>query len=276
MKKSNVNYKEFNLKTLIKELVIPSWQRWMDANNIKSLSSSVATYGQLRPILIAILPDGTKVLADGNHLLQAAIELNLKTIAAFIVKAPSETEAHKMFNTFNTTGKSLTATDHIVGQAAAGNKDYKRFMSEVLNSPSSEKGAKSVYTGQIFTLPSLYNIFFDFDNRGSLKKGKAKLVKDFERKLELVKFLDVRYIKHPSIIAHRNKNGKSMKLNGGSIIPVFNSLTKRGYFNGNHTNEEILQLLVDFTIWFYNTMDGVQYNKDNMSKFNDYLDQKTV
>lgn len=273
MKNQSVKYKEFNLKTLTKKLVIPAWQRWKDEKNVENLKNAVAIYGQLRPLLIAELPDGTLVLSDGNHLITAAVELGMKTISAFVVDVDSEESAHKMFNSFNTTGRSLSVLDHIVGIAATGNEDYRRFMTEVLSNPKSTKEAKNIYKGDLFTLPSLYSIFFAGTGTKALKKGSARLAKNFERRLDLVRFLDARYTKNPSIIAHRAKNGRSMKLNGGSIIEVFDALSARGYLNGNHSNEDILKMLVDFTLWFHNTMDGVQYNKDNMSKFRVYLEE---
>ena len=65
--------KDFN------NVIIPSWQRWRNENNVKDLAEAVSRQGQMRDVLISVTKDGTKILTDGAHLKSAMLDvLNLK------------------------------------------------------------------------------------------------------------------------------------------------------------------------------------------------------
>ena len=79
-----------------------------------------------------------------------------------------------------------------------------------------------------------------------VKNGNAKLPVNFERILSLVEYLGQNYLFNGNIVSHLKKNGKSMKLNGGSIIPVISRI-KRNKEILSKSNKEILKILIEFT-----------------------------
>lgn len=252
---------------------IPNWQRWLNPLNVKQLSEAVLENGQLRDILICETKSGIKILTDGNHLKNAMIDiLKLNEISVKIKKVKDEEEARKTFISFNTKGKSLKAIDYIVSYAGVDSKnDYSLFLNEVLKNPTNEKETLKHY-GNLFKLPALTQIFLGSNQL--IKSGKAIIVKNkYERTLEVCEFLEQNYRYHPILVNHIKSYGKSNKINGGSIIPVI--LKMRGYKNGvllNQSNEDILNMLVDFTIYHFNSMENPTFTKDAVSKsFSTYI-----
>jgi|TARA_B110000977_G_C10927833_1_gene435831 hypothetical protein len=252
-----------------KDVIIPTWQRWRNEKNVKDLAEAVSENGQLRDVLICITRNGTKILADGNHLYGAIFNiLKYRKINVLEKKVKDNEEARKTFISFNTRGKSLKVIDYIVSYAGSGNKDYKRFLLEVMKSPNNLKEAEDVY-GKLFTIPALISIFLG--ETGDVKKGKCKLSKNHNRLLEIVEYLGQNYLYDGRLLKHLNKNGRAMKLNGGSIIPVFKKI-KRSDKILSLSNKEILNLLIDFTFYHYNSMDNCSFTKDAIDKsFNAYL-----
>jgi len=262
----NVVYskKDFN------SVIVPSWQRWRNEKNVKDLAEAVYSQGQMRDVLICVTEEGTKILTDGAHLSDAIfkkLKRNKINVKEKYVK--NEEEARQAFISFNTRGKSLQKIDYIVSYAGSGNNDYKKFLTQVLQSPNSLKEANGVH-GSLFTVPSLINIFLG--NTADVKKGKSKLPICFDRLINLVEYLGYNYSKDGRILRHLNKNGKSMKLNGGSIIPVINRIRSNRSKLLQKTNKEILDLLVDFTTFHYNSMESCTFTKDSVSaSFSSYL-----
>jgi hypothetical protein len=252
-----------------KNVIIPTWQRWRNEKNVKDLSEAVSENGQLRDVLICITKDGTKILTDGNHLYSAVFDyLKYRKINVLEKQVKDNEEARQTFISFNTRGKSLKVIDYIVSYAGSGNKDYKRFLLEVMKSPNSLKEAENVY-GKLFTIPALISIFLGYT--ADVKKGNCKLPKNHNRLLEVVDYLGQNYLYNGRLIKHLNKNGKSMKLNGGSIIPVFKKI-KRSEKILSMSNKEILNLLIDFTFYHYNSMENCSFTKDAIDKsFKTYL-----
>tara|TARA_R110002012_G_C11603016_1_gene607499 strand:+ start:74 stop:883 length:810 start_codon:yes stop_codon:yes gene_type:complete len=263
IKRTTYTKKDFN------NVIIPTWQRWKNEKNVKDLAQAVSENGQLRDVLICITKNRTKILTDGNHLCSAVFDyLKCRKINVLEKQVKDNEEARETFISFNTRGKSLKVIDYIVSYAGSGNKDYKRFLLEVMKSPNNLKEAEGVY-GKLFTIPSLISIFLGITN--SVKKGNCKLPKNHNRLLEIVEYLGQNYLYDGRLIKHLNKNGKAMKLNGGSIIPVFNKIK-----NNNNimcmSNDEILNLLIDFTFYHYNSMQNCTFTKDAIDKsFNVYL-----
>jgi hypothetical protein len=255
--------KDFN------NVVIPTWQRWKNEKNVKDLAEAVYENGQLRDVLICVTKDGTKILTDGNHLYNAVFNcLKYRKINVLEKQVKDNEEARKTFISFNTRGKSLKVIDYIVSYAGSGNKDYKRFLLEVMKSPNNLKEAENVY-GKLFTIPALVSVFLGKTN--NVKKGICELQKNHNRLLELVEYLGQNYLYDGRLIKHLNKNGKSMRLNGGSIIPVLNKV-KRNDKIMSMSNKEILNLLIDFTFYHYNSMENCTFTKDAAEKsFNSYL-----
>lgn len=241
-------------------VIIPSWQRWTNEKNVKDLSEAVSENGQLRDVLICELSDGTQYLTDGKHLKMAMIDkLKKRKVYVTIKKVKNQEEARQTFISFNTRGKSLSTIDFIVSYAGSGADDYKKFLVEVLGSPKSLKDADNAY-GKLFTVPSLIKIFFG-ERRGYVKNGKATLIKEFDRVLNIVQFLDENYLKNAQIINHLSKTGTGMKLNAASIAPVLTELRKRPdllYI----PNQEILDMLIQYTFYHYNSMDTPNFWQD--------------
>jgi flavodoxin len=263
IKRTTYTKKDFN------NVIIPTWQRWKNEKNVKDLSEAVYENGQLRDVLVCVTKDGTKILTDGNHLYNAIFNcLKYRQINVLEKKVKNNEEARETFISFNTRGKSLKTIDYIVSYAGSGNKDYKKFLIEVMKSPNNLKEAENVY-GKLFTIPALINIFLG--QPFNVKKGNCKLHKNHNRLLEVVEYLGQNYLYNGKLIKHLNKNGRAMKLNGGSIIPVFEQIK-----NNNKimcmSNSEILDLLIDFTFYHYNSMQNCTFTKDAICKsFNVYL-----
>jgi len=255
MKKiKNVVYtkKDFN------NVIIPSWQRWRNENNVKDLAEAVSSQGQMRDVLISVTEDGTKILTDGAHLKSAILDvLNLKKISVKEIYVKDQEDARKSFISFNTRGKILKQIDYIVSYAGANHKEYKKFLREVLQSPQNLKEANNVHS-KLFTIPSLIKIFLG--DAKNIKNGSAKLTKEFNRTLNLVEYLGENYLNNGKIIKHLEKNGKAMKLNGGSIIPVIIKLRANNIFQ--KTNKEILDILIDFTTYHFNSTQSCSFTKD--------------
>jgi hypothetical protein len=252
---------------------LPNWQRWLNPLNVKSLSEAVQENGQLRDILICETKAGIKILTDGNHLKTAMIDtLKLNEISVKIKLVKDEEEARKTFVSFNTKGKSLKAIDYIVSYSGGNpNNDYSIFLRDILKNPINEKEVLKHY-GNLFKLPALTQIFLGSNQQ--IQSGKANIIKNkYERILEICEYLEQNYRFHPTLIKHIKKNGKSQKLNGGSIIPVIFKL--RNYKNGellNQSNESILEMLIDFTLYHFKSMENPTFTKDAVGKsFNTYL-----
>lgn len=252
---------------------LPNWQRWINPLNVKSLAEAVQENGQLRDILICQTKLGIKILTDGNHLKTAMLDkLKLNSVSVKIKMVKDEEEARKTFVSFNTKGKSLKAIDYIVSYSGGNpNNDYSIFLNEVLKNPKNEKETLK-YWGNLFKIPALTQIFLG-DNT-QIKLGKATLNKlKYERLLNLCVFLEENYRYHPALLDMLKLFGNSNKINGGSIIPVINKI--RNYKNGellNQSNESILDMLVDFTIYHFESMENPTFTKDAVGKsFNTYL-----
>jgi hypothetical protein len=252
---------------------LPNWQRWLNPLNVKSLSEAVQENGQLRDILICETKAGIKILTDGNHLKTAMIDiLKLNEISVKVKLVKDEEEARKTFVSFNTKGKSLKAIDYIVSYSGGNpNNDYSIFLKDILKNPTNEKEVLKHY-GNLFKLPALTQIFLGTNQQ--IQSGKAIIIKNkYERILEICEYLEQNYRFHPTLIKHIKKNGKSQKLNGGSIIPVIFKL--RTYNNGqllNQSNESILEMLIEFTLYHFKSMENPTFTKDAVGKsFNTYL-----
>tara|TARA_B110000967_G_scaffold160016_1_gene165812 strand:- start:937 stop:1749 length:813 start_codon:yes stop_codon:yes gene_type:complete len=252
-----------------KNVIVPSWQRWRNQKNVKDLAEAVSSQGQMRDVLICVTSDGTKILTDGAHLTDAIFKtLKLKKISVKEIYVKNEKEARESFISFNTRGKSLKKIDYIVSFAGSNNADYKRFLTEVMKSPSNMNEANIVH-GKLFTIPSLIEIFLGSGN--NVKLGKSKLPINFERVLDLVEYLGYNYLNNGKIVKHLKRNGSSMKLNGGSIIPVIGRI-KNNKIILQKTNAEILEMLIDFTTYHFNSTESCSFTKDSVGKsFSTYI-----
>ena len=252
---------------------IPNWQRWLNPLNVRQLAEAVQENGQLRDILICQTKSGIKILTDGNHLKTAMIEtLKLNSISVKVKMVKDEEEARKTFISFNTKGKSLKSIDYIVSYAGANPKsDYAVFLNEVLKSPKEEKDVLKQY-GNLFKIPALTQIFLGTNIQ--IKSGNAIInKKKYERTLEVCEYLEQNYRFHPVIVNQVQLFGNSNKINGGSIIPVIKRI--RNYNGGsllNQSNEDILEMLVDFTVYHFESMSNPTFTKDAVDKsFGAYL-----
>lgn len=270
--KTNIETTIFTKKDF-KNVKLPNWQRWLNENNVKSLAEAVSQNGQLRDVLICRTKSGIDILTDGNHLKTAMLDvLKLNSISVKIKNVKDEEEARKTFISFNTKGKSLKSIDYIVSYSGVDSKnDYSLFLNDVLKNPKNEKDTLKNY-GNLFKLPALTQIFLG--TNAIIKSGNAKIKKEkYERTLEVCEFLEQNYRFHPRLIEHTKRYGKSNKVNGGSIIPVI--LKIRSHKNGillNQSNEDILEMLVDYTIYHFNTMENPTFTKDAVSKsFSTYI-----
>ena len=255
--------KDFN------NVIIPSWQRWKNENNVKDLAEAVATQGQMRDVLISVTKDGTKILTDGAHLKSAMLDvLNLKKISVKEIYVKDQEDARKSFISFNTRGKVLKQIDYVVSYAGSNHKEYKKFLRDVLQSPKNLKEASDVHS-KLFTIPALIKIFLGKDGK-NIKNGSASLTKEFDRTLNLVEYLGENYLKNGKLIKHLEKNGKSMKLNGGSIIPVMSKIKSNNILE--KTNKEILDILLDFTTYHFNSTQSCSFTKDAVEQtFSSYI-----
>ena len=243
------------------DIKIPKWQRWVNQKNVKSLEEAVAEQGQLRPILICVLPDGTKILTDGRHLYVAMKNINRFKFAVIEVYVKDEEEARDTFISFNTKGKTLSSLDYVVSYAGGRLNSYRKFLKEVMQSPRSEKDVKDIHS-KLFSTPSLIKIFLG--ETKVVKSGNATLPKNFDRLLEIVEYLGENYLINGRLLAQTKKNGKGMRLNAGSIIPVMSKIKSNSNIR-NMSNEDILNLLIEFTQHHYNSMDNCSFSKDPVS-----------
>ena len=255
--------KDFN------NVIIPSWQRWRNENNVKDLAEAVSTQGQMSDVLISVTKDGTKILTDGAHLKSAMLDvLNLKKISVKEIYVKDQEDARNAFISFNTRGKVLKQIDYVVSYAGSNHKEYKKFLRDVLQSPKNLKEASDVHS-KLFTIPALIKIFLGKDGK-NIKNGSATLTKEFNRTLNLVEYLGENYLKNGKLIKHLEKNGKSMKLNGGSIIPVMFKLRTNNILE--KTNKEILDILLDFTTYHFNSTQSCSFTKDAVEQtFSTYV-----
>jgi hypothetical protein len=255
--------KDFN------NVIIPSWQRWKNENNVKDLAEAVSAQGQMRDVLISVTKDGTKILTDGAHLKSAMLDvLNLKKISVKEIYVKDQEDARNAFISFNTRGKVLKQIDYVVSYAGSNHKEYKKFLRDVLQSPKNLKEASDVHS-KLFTIPALIKIFLGKDGK-NIKNGSATLTKEFNRTLNLVEYLGENYLKNGKLIKHLEKNGKSMKLNGGSIIPVMFKLRTNNILE--KTNKEILDILIDFTTYHFNSTQSCSFTKDAVEQtFSTYV-----
>lgn len=243
-------------------VIIPSWQRWTNINNIADLTKAVLQCGQIRDILVGVAKDGTRFLIDGKHLKITIFDkLKWKKANVLEISVKNEEQARQTFISFNTRGKTLKNIDYVVSYAGSGKFEYKKFLKEVMQNPKNLKDANEVH-GKLFTIPALIQIFL---GKGlDVKTGKSVLPKQFNRLEEIVEYIGKYYLHNGRIVEHTKKHGKKMKLNGGSIIPVFDRLKQRPDLLLK-TNEEILNILVDFTYWHFKSMHYASFNKDVVS-----------
>ena len=251
---------------------VPKFQRWRNDKNVDSLVQSLAIMGQQREILVCELPTGRKLITDGNHLKEAMKKANYKNAWIRLNQVESKMDAFNLFVEFNTRGRSITTLDFIVSRSTFSDTNvYKKFLIEILNNPSTEAEAKEAATvNKLFTLPSLIKIFLG--SNASVRSGKSELPKNYERVKGLFRYLDEHYI-YRKEIQDVIKKQCNRKLNGGSIIPVMETIIADKY---NHLGySQILDLLVDFTAWFNKENPTMQFNKDNVgTSFKEYLSIK--
>jgi len=250
---------------------IPKWQRWTNQKNVKSLEQAVKEQGQLRPILICILPDKTKILTDGKHLYNAMLNICSSKFNVIEVYVKDEEEARNTFISFNTKGKTLSSLDYVVSYAGGKLNSYNKFLKDVLQSPKDEKDAKDVHS-KLFTIPALIRIFLGAPN--IVRSGKSNLHNDYDRILEIVEYLGENYLTNGVLVQQMKRNGKSMRLNGGSIIPVMDKIKSNSKIK-NMKNKEILYLLIDYTQYHYNSTSSCTFTKDAVSlTFSTFLQEK--
>lgn len=259
-------------KVSLKELnsyEVPKWQRWKNEKNVDSLVSSLEIIGQQREIIVCELPNGRKLLTDGNHLRNAMNKSNYKNCWIRVNKVDTEVDAFNLFVEFNTRGRSLSTLDFVVSRSSfSDNNPYKTFLYDILDNPRNDKEAKETATKHnLFTVPSLLRIFLGTSSE--IKSGESKLPKNYDRAKGLYKYLNENYVYRPEIVEMTSKC-KSKKLNGGSIIPVMNVILSDKYSYLGYA--QILDILVDFSVWFNKENPNMQFNKDNVSKsFLEYL-----
>jgi hypothetical protein len=265
--------KKISLKEL-NSCEVPNWQRWKNNSNVNSLIESLKVIGQQREILICELPNGRQLLTDGNHLRNAMLDLKYKNCWVRINKVKTEEDAFNLFVEFNTRGRSLSSLDFIVSRASFNeNNPYKTFLNDVLSNPRDEKEAKEQATKHsLFSVPALINIFLGKTN--IVKSGKSLLPENYTRLKSVYKYIDKNYIYTKEIRCLMNCQ-KNKKLNGGSIIPVMQEICKKQYdYLGN---QEILNILVNFSIWYHEKFPTIQFNKDNVNtNFKVYLKEKLI
>ena len=252
-------------KVSLKELnsyEVPNWQRWKNNSNINSLIESLKIIGQQREILVCQLPNGKKLLTDGNHLKNAMIGLNYKNAWIRVSDVETEEDAFRLFVEFNTRGRSLSTLDFVVSRSSFSESNiYRTFLNDILNNPSDEKEAKELATKhKLFSIPALINIFLGTSS--VVKKGNSSMPKNYERLKSVYKYIDKRYV-YTSGVRGLMDIQKQKKLNGGSIIPVMNEICSKEYEHLG--NEQILKVLVDFSLYYHKTYPSIQFNKDNVA-----------
>jgi hypothetical protein len=250
-------------------VITPSWQRWRNKKNVKDLAEAVSENGQMRDVLICVTTDGTRWLTDGAHLVDAMTNrLKSREIRVLEKFVKDEEEARKTFISFNTRGKTLNTIDYVVSYAGSGNKTYQRFLKEVMQSPKNEKEANNVH-GKLFTVPSLINLFLGDNKR--VRQGVAKLPSDYEKMLEVVEYVAQNYLFNGKLLVHTKKNGSRMRLNGTSTASFLRILSNRRGLS-NFTNKEVLDMMIDFTIYHYNSNTSCTYTRDAVEmSFKEYL-----
>lgn len=238
-------------KNEMRNVVIPQWQRWTNPINVKELAGSLEACGILRYLLIAILPDGTKLLFDGNHIYQAqliwgvAIGHYEKFIEVKEIQLANEKEAMDYFIRLNTTGKVLKPLDFIVSYASYGKPDYVLFMEDVLHNPKSWDDTKNIFDDAMFSMTALFKIFLN--GRKPIKSGKATMIKNHLRIIELLRLIDREYRKDDRIKDLRKQ--RHYGINASSIDPIISEIIRTGLLDKN-TNEEILDLIIEFTEYY--------------------------
>ena len=252
-------------KVSLKELnsyEVPNWQRWKNNSNVNSLIESLKIIGQQREILVCQLPNGRKLLTDGNHLKNAMIGLNYKNAWIRVSDVETEEDAFRLFVEFNTRGRSLSTLDFVVSRSSFSESNiYRTFLNDILNNPSDEKEAKELATKhKLFSIPALINIFLGTSS--VVKKGNSSMPKNYERLKSVYKYIDKRYV-YTSGVRGLMDIQKQKKLNGGSIIPVMNEICSKEYEHLG--NEQILKVLVDFSLYYHKTYPSIQFNKDNVA-----------
>ena len=252
-------------KVSLKELnsyEVPNWQRWKNNSNVNSLIESLKIIGQQREILVCELPDGRKLLTDGNHLKNAMIGLKYKNAWVRVSNVKTEEDAFRLFVEFNTRGRSLSTLDFVVSRSSFSESNiYRTFLNDILNNPSDEKEAKALATKhKLFSIPALINIFLGTSS--VVKKGNSSMPKNYERLKSVYKYIDKRYIYTVGVKSLMDIQ-KQKKLNGGSIIPVMNEICSKDYEHLG--NEQILKVLVDFSLYYHKTYPSIQFNKDNVA-----------
>ena len=189
-------------------------------------------------------------------------------------KVETELDAFNRFVEFNTRGRSLSTLDFVVSRASfTDSNPYKTFLYDILDNPRTEKEARvTASRHKLFTVPALLNIFLG--SSSSIKSGNAKLPKKYDRAKGLFRYLNENYIYRKEIVELMSVN-KNKKLNGGSIIPVMNTMLLDKY---NHLGySQILDLIVDFSVWFNKENPDMQFNKDNVgTSFKEYLSIKEL
>lgn len=253
--------KKVNLKEL-NSYEVPNWQRWKNNSNVNSLIESLKIIGQQREILVCELPDGRKLLTDGNHLKNAMIGLKYKNAWVRVSNVKTEEDAFRLFVEFNTRGRSLSTLDFVVSRSSFSESNiYRTFLNDILNNPSDEKEAKALATKhKLFSIPALINIFLGTSS--VVKKGNSSMPKNYERLKSVYKYIDKRYIYTVGVKSLMDIQ-KQKKLNGGSIIPVMNEICSKDYEHLG--NEQILKVLVDFSLYYHKTYPSIQFNKDNVA-----------
>ena len=253
--------KKISLKEL-NSYEVPNWQRWKNNSNVNSLIESLKIIGQQREILVCELPNGRKLLTDGNHLKNAMIGLKYKNAWVRVSNVRTEEDAFRLFVEFNTRGRSLTTLDFVVSRSSFSDSNiYRTFLNDILNNPADEKEAKEHATKhKLFSIPALINIFLGVSS--VVKKGNSSMPKNYERLKSVYKYIDKRYIYTDGVRGLMDIQ-QQKKLNGGSIIPVMNEICSKEY---DHLgNEQILNILVDFSLYYHKIYPSVQFNKDNVN-----------
>tara|TARA_R110000765_G_scaffold419846_1_gene524357 strand:- start:755 stop:1615 length:861 start_codon:yes stop_codon:yes gene_type:complete len=271
-KSSNIKNRTWSRKDF-ENVKTPTWQRWVNQSNVKSLEEAVTEQGQLRAIIVCILPDGTKILTDGKHLYVAMKNIGRSTFNVMEVYVKDEAEAREMFISFNTKGKTLTCLDYVVSFGGSKLGSYRRFLSEVMQNPRNDLDARNVHS-ELFTVPSLINIFLG-TNR-VVKSGLSVLPKNYDRILDIVEYLGENYLTNGILVKQIQRNGKKMKLNGGSIIPVMKKIKSNKNILAMK-NKEILDLLIEYTQYHYNSSTACSFSKDPVAEtFPTFLQNKGI
>lgn len=266
----NTITKKYYTKKDFQTVIIPSWQRWRNEKNVKDLAEAVSQQGQLRPILICVLPDGTKILTDGAHLLNAMTSLMMRKISVFEKEVKNEEEARRTFISFNTRGKTLSSLDYVVSYAGSGNEEYVKFLKDVLLSPKSHKEAEDCH-GKLFSATSLMDLFLG--KKSKIKQGNAKLPRNYNRLVTLVEYLGRNYLLNGTLLSHTRKNGSNMKLNGTTVVAIIKILNNKKMIIG-YTDAQLTKILVDFTLHHYNYMISPSYTRDVIREsFKTYIDE---